>query len=163
MTRTDTPFHSVDAFEPADLANCGEGLFQSGAGDHNANVLVLTEGEQRFGIYLNHEKVFYIRYNAANAGRGVGILWPTPTVEVDPATLYRPNRTGESPGDLLIGGGRLHVVATLSGGFDDVHPLPLWAVKETAIDEPIGFRSWRLLSVIGDQRRVIYERAEAQS
>lgn len=157
---TDPTYIPLDEIIAADLANCGDGLFQSMRQGTYANVLVTTFGQTRYAVYLDDPSgVIFVPAPVGEASTRLGILWPKPTIEVDPTTFYDPARADELPGDIVLGPNPMICAREPNGWFNDGQRTPLWG-GEDASGKPVAFRSWRLTSVVGDRRRVIYTRTK---
>lgn len=158
---TEAKYIPLDEIEAADLTTCGRGLFQSLRPGTFANVLVTTMGGTRYAVYLDDPKG--AMYMASPKGEGnprAGILWPEPAIEVDTATLYNADYERETLGDLVLSPTPSIIARQPDGWFDDGSRIPLWSDKAHPA-KAIGFRSWRLVSVVGDRRRVIFEKKVA--
>jgi len=156
---TDTAYISLEEVRAADLSTCADGLFQSIQSEMFGNVIVTTFGDTRYAVYLNDPKgALCVTIPAETTASRRGILWPKPSIEVDPSSQFNPDRDGEAAGDLLVGSQTMIVTREPDGWFNDVQRTPLWAA-DGGSDKPLGFRSWRLVSVAGDRRRVIFTRS----
>ena len=156
---TDAQFIPLDEFEPADLSTCSDGLFQSAVqSEPFGNILITTNDGARFGVYLNDPKGPLAIPLPAGEGRSViGVLWPTPKFEIDPKTLYSLDRDAEKVGDLILTPTPAIVAREPNGWPDEGERIPVWGELSNA-GKPIGARSWRLVSVFGEHRRVLFER-----
>lgn len=151
----------IEEIEPAHIDNCADGLFQATGSDIFGNILITTDGETRYAVYLNNPKgPSYVKLNTNDVRGKAGILWPMPAIEVDPTTQYDYERLGGAAGDLVIVKGRTSIIAVSTGQiFDDPSDIPLWAEERPGTARSIGFKAWRLVSVTADgDRRVIYTR-----
>lgn len=155
---SDATYIPLDEIQTVDLSTSADGLFQSEHSDMFRNVLVTTFGDARYIVYLDDPKgPLCIPLPAGGTTSRLGILWPKPSIEVDPSTQFNPDRDGETAGDLLIGSQPLIVTREPDGWHNDPQRTPLWP-DESNSGKPLGFRSWRLVSVVGDRRRVIFTR-----
>ena len=147
---------SIEEFAAADLATCGDGLFQ-GFRDPFQNVIVTTAGGTRYAIYLDDPQgCKFVKLPTGGGGGRAGISWPTPSIEVDTATQFDPDRSDERVGDLILEP-HSSIVAASTDGWRDAQRMPLWA-GTTSSGKSVGFKGWRFISVRGDSRRVIYTR-----
>lgn len=154
---TDASYIGLDEIEPADLATCGDGLFQSMRPDNFGNVLITTFGQTRYAVYLEHAKgAMFVPAPVGETSTRLGILWPKPAIEVDTSTLFNPDREQERLGDLIIATQPMIFAREPEGWFGDGQRTPLWGSDAGSV-KPVGFRSWRLVSVVGERRRVIFE------
>lgn len=154
---TDAAYIGLDEIEPADLATCGDGLFQSLRPDIFGNVLVTTFGKERYVVYLEDpEGPRFVPAPAGESSTRLGILWSKPEIEVDTTTFFNPDREDERLGDLIFATQPMIYAREPEGWFNDGQRTPLWG-RQAATGKPVGFRSWRLVSVTGDRRRVIFE------
>lgn len=154
---TDAAYIGLDEVEPADLATCGDGLFQSTRPDRFRNVLITTFGQTRYLVYLEDPKgAMFMPAPVGGGSTRLGILWPKPAFEVDTTTLFDPEREQQRLGDLIFATRAMIFAREPESWFDDGQRTPLWG-PEAGTVKPVGFRSWRLVSVIGERRRVIFE------
>lgn len=155
----DEAFISLEEVRSVDLSTCADGLFQSIQSEMLTNVIVTTFGDTRCAVYLNDPKgALCVSSPMETTASRRGILWPKPSIEVDPSSQFNPDRDGEAAGDLLVGSQAMIVTREPDGWFNDVQRTPLWATDRGS-DKALGFRSWRLVSVAGDHRRVIFTRS----
>lgn len=156
---TDTAYIPLDEFRAADLSSCADGLFQSNLSEMFANVIITTFGDTRYAVYLDDPKgAMCVPIPAETTASRRGILWPKPSIEVDPSSQFNPDRDGEAAGTLLVGSQTMIVTREPDGWFNDTQRTPLWST-DGGSDKPLGFRLWRLVSVVGDRRRVIFTRS----
>lgn len=155
---TEATFIPLDEIRGADLTTCGSGLFQSMRPGTFGNVIVTTMGGVRYAVYLDDPKgAMYIATPEGQGTSRIGILWPEPTIEVDPSTLYNADHEREAPGDLILSPQPAIVARQPEGWLDEGERIPLWGEKADPA-KAVGFRAWRLVSVVGDRRRVVFER-----
>lgn len=159
---TNATFIPLEEFEPADLSTCNDGLFQSAfMAERFGNVLVTTSEEARFIVLLSDPKGALAIPLPAGDGRAViGALWPKPKFEVDPASLYSLNEEAEAVGDLILTPTPAVVAREPHGWEDEGKRIPIWG-EHAHEGKAIGARSWRLVSVVGEHRRVLFERLRA--
>jgi hypothetical protein len=156
---TDAAYIPLDEIQTVDLSTCADGLFQSTPSDMFRNVIITTFGDARYIVYLEDPKgALCVPLPAGGTSSRLGILWPKPSIEVDPSTLFNPDRDGETAGDLLVGSQTSIVTREPDGWHNEPQRTPLWAGDANS-GKPLGFRSWRLVSVAGDRRRVIFRRS----
>ncbi|USU10720.1 hypothetical protein NF701_08990 [Sphingomonadaceae bacterium OTU29THOMA1] len=154
----DASYVSLDEIEPADLASCGEGFFQSYQPGMFGNVVITAFEGSRHAVYLDDPKgPLFVPAPAGGGSTRLGILWRRPSIEIDPATLYDPERTQEAAGDLILGTQPMIFAREPDGWFNDGRRIPLWG-DVPAAGKLSAVRSWRLVSVAGDRRRVIFAR-----
>ncbi|OWK27560.1 hypothetical protein [Sphingomonas dokdonensis] len=161
---TNATFVPLEEFEPADLSTCNDGLFQSALQvEPFGNILVTTGEDARFVVYLDDPKGALAIPLPTGDGRSViGALWPKPKVEVDPRSLYSLDREAEAVGDLILTATPAIVAREPNGWPDEGKRIPMWGEHVDA-GKLIGARSWRLVSVVGEQRRVLFERRQKDS
>lgn len=153
---TETTYIGLDEIQPADLATCGDGFFQSTRSDMFGNVLVTTFGETRYVVYLDEPRgAMVVPAPAGKESTRLGILWPKPVIEVDTTTLFNPDREQEKFGDLVFATQPMIFAREPDSWMGDGQRTPLWS-GGAGVAKPVGFRSWRLVSVIGERRRVIF-------
>jgi hypothetical protein len=147
----------IEELEAADLATCGDGLFQSMRSHPFRNVIVTTVGGTRYAIYLDDPQGPMFAPSPAGAGsRRTGILWPRPSIEVDPTSQYDAEVEYPAVGDLILAPNPA-IVARTTDGWKDAEQMPLWH-SVSATGKPIGFRRWQVVSVREQNRRPIYTR-----
>jgi len=157
---TDGTYIGLDEIEPADLATCGDGLFQSTRSDSFANVLVTTFGQERYLVYLDDPKgPMFVPAPAGESSTRLGILWPKPEIEVDSTTFFNPDREEERLGDLIFATQPMIFAREPDGWFGNGLRTPLWGC-DRGVTKPVGFRNWRLVSVKGERRRVIFDQMQ---
>ena len=159
----DATYIGLDEVEPADLATCGVGLFQSLRPDSVGNVLVTMFGEERYMVYLEDPKgPMFAPAPAGESSTRLGVLWSKPEIEIETTTFFDPDRQDERLGDLIVAMQPMIYAREPEGWFNDGQRVPLWGRGGSA-GKPIGFRSWRLVSVTGERRRVIFEQKPKQA
>jgi len=153
----DATFIGLDEIEPADLATCGDGLFQSTYPGMFRNVLITTFGQTRYAVYLEDPKgAMFVPAPAGGGSTRLGVLWPKPAIDLDTSTQFDPEREQERLGDIVFAPQPMIFAREPEGRFDDCQRTPLWG-REASTVKPVGFRSWRLVSIVGERRRVIFE------
>lgn len=153
----------ISEIKAADLTTCGSGLFQSFRSGSFGNVLVTKMGITRYNIYLDNPKgAMFVEAPEGQGSSRVGILWPNPAIEVDPSTLYNPDHEGEALGDLILSSQPMIYARPPEGWFDDGERIKLWGENEEPA-KSVGFRAWRLVSVVGERRRVIFNKKSNHS
>jgi hypothetical protein len=153
---------SASAVVASDVRNAEPGFVHM-FGPFSGPGLIVHDKHGRYLVYLQPGNEFV--FMSLQKARGVlkGLLHREPTIEVDHETAFDPDRgDGEGLGDLLMQGTRPHIVAKPSGdSWGEHHRVALWPTPETIEggDLPwVGFRKWRLVIMIGEDRHVLWER-----
>lgn len=128
------------------------------------DVFLITGGEDPQAVFLAGQYAGKSFRSRATTGR-LGFAVSDIRIEVDPSSLFSPEKQGFLNGAIAIGSDSTFVLASTRGsyGFEDTLCWNLATGSgESFIPGLVGFRKWRISKTDGSEMRIVAEMAASE-
>ena len=117
---------------------------------------LVTGGGTKHAVFLGDEHSFET-FEVDGGCRWSGLLFPSIEIEVDPQSAYDVAKDGYLRGAILICKDVAAIVALKkSAMWRDTLPISLDGRKIPENSQAAGFRSWRIVTTVGQERRTVF-------